>query len=328
MKSCAVDVGYRFVKVSGDKILKFSADVGEPVNLLAPIVQQVNTDQIIYEQNGKRKFVGYLAKSQSDLSYFSLTKNKLEDDVFDILVNTSLGLSLPKDDEVILTTGLPVVHFNRQNIDNLTKKLLGRRKFSLSSDTKDFKEFDFNVVGVKVIPQPMGALFDYILDDSGRLTKFEDSSKTLVVIDVGFYTTGVIGVKGLVPLNKYNLGLTLGNHTAASLLKDSLLKEFDVNLSLVDADDVLSDRFLTIKGTKYNLSPLIEDINQRLANQLFMAIANKFQDNINFVDKFLLTGGTAKNLYPYLIDKFPNMVCMDDAQMSIVNGYAKYGKRA
>lgn len=323
----AVDVGYRYVKGKGDKECLFSSEVGEPTKVLTSIGSKDKYSSVVYRDSNQELFIGELAKNQSKIIYFSLSKDKLDDKYYTMLVNTAAYFCLSGDQDIDLITGLPLIHYSVDNKNLLETKLRGMHIFSVGSSQEDLSQRILNVKSVRIIPQPMGAFFDFILDDSGVLSAFQDAKNTDVIIDIGFYTTGLLGVKELNPLAKYNLGLTVAMNTVYTMLIDYLAQHFGVSFDFYQVDEFIKNESINIKGKTYSLSSTMEDIYRKTAQQIYVQMKNKYQDSFLLVDKFVFTGGGSISLFPYFKELIPNSFCMTDPQMSIVRGYHKFGMR-
>jgi len=67
------------------------------------------------------------------------------------------------------------------------------------------QEYHLNVTEVRVTPQPAGALFDYVLDDEGKIVLERRSAYTqeVGIVSIGMNTTELFVVREKVPVQRF-----------------------------------------------------------------------------------------------------------------------------
>src|ERR1043166_9145650 len=167
MKLYGVDIGYGFTKVAGvDRIprvipsivgsneeLSYRSDVGDRIKV-APLTL-----------NGHPYLVGEAAKRFSRHRYRVFDSTWAESPYY-LLLFVSALMRIEKSDAQpgAVVTGLPVSHYTPERVKQIPDLLGQAQNVHTSSGETSIK-----VEKVKVIPQPFGSFFDFILNDEGKL---------------------------------------------------------------------------------------------------------------------------------------------------------------
>ncbi|MBU9714407.1 ParM/StbA family protein [Evansella tamaricis] len=309
-----VDLGFGWTKAMyGSKVFRQPSIVGETKPLFP---ENKRKGDLIYEN---KYFVGDLALRHSDVKFTSIKENKADSWITEILLKTALGYLAPME-TVNVVTGLPIDYYfsQKESFTNMLESFNDHKPFHLDVlKQSDFMAFP-KINKYKIIPQPLGAAMDFLLDVHGELVKTEEAKKTILVIDIGYYTLDLLILDGM-EIHKFSCSPpNLGVDTAYRLLQQ-YLKE---NLNTAPARHELDRVVLSGEFQDYDVKPLILKAFRSLATQ----IQNEIESfNMNF-HLSLITGGAA-HLISDLIEVH-NKVILDDPQMAIVRGYRKLGIRS
>jgi hypothetical protein len=111
----------------------------------------------------------------------------------------------PLDLNVIV--GLPIEAMGPETVTALKEWMLGEHKWA-TNDTN----FSATVLEVRCTSQPVGALFDYLLDDEGHF--YPERKRAfrgeVGIISIGHSTVELLGVRDRTPVQKWTVGVTLG----------------------------------------------------------------------------------------------------------------------
>jgi hypothetical protein len=117
----------------------------------------------------------------------------------------------PFDDPLTLTVGLPISMMNgseaRNNAAAVKKWMMGQHTWQA-----DGHEHTATVAEVRPLPQAIGALFDYVLDETGSFIKERSGllNQEVGVVSIGFNTIELLVIRDRAPVENFTAGRTLG----------------------------------------------------------------------------------------------------------------------
>lgn len=262
--------------------------------------------------------VGDFALRHSDVKYFTFAGDKSNAWTTEVLLDTALGC-LIGDGTANIVSGLPVDYYFSQKKQFEEMFLLRNGGGSPYSVSCGHRRFSVNprVEKVKIVPQPMGAAMDFLLDDSGKLSDVNKdvARKRIIVSDWGRYTWDVLIIEGMAVHPKSFSRDDMGIEVVYKLLQRYLRSMVGKSPASHDMDSVV------LKGEYegYNITPLI--------NKAFHAVLSQMQLEIDGLNmkfaKSILAGGQAERQNQFL--QLPDKVV--GGQLSNVNGYGKIGVR-
>jgi plasmid segregation protein ParM len=329
-KIIGVDLGYGFVKVTdGKKDKMFPSVVGQarPLRYVTEGALEPNSiknlDVIV---DGQEYFVGDLANRQSDIVFFSLEENRMDEKISKVLMSTSLALmGEGRNTSFNVATGLPVSFFTEAK-ESLTHLFKGSHNVILRKNQKNETEQTISVNEVKVLPQPFGTLFDLILDYNGTLVDENLAASKVGVIDIGFRTTDYIIVDNMENIDRYSGSSNTALSTAYTIISEMLRDEFKITKPIYQLDEIVRSGNIRISGKTYNL----EAINKHA----FSVVAEKLLTEINSLwlnkwelDMVFISGGGGVTIAEYLLPNFENTTVVKEAQFANVYGFRKLAQR-
>lgn len=313
MKNAAADIGYGWTKalVEGQtEAFKQPSVLGEPKQLFE---ESRRPTDIIY--NGKY-FVGDLALRHSDVRYAGTKESKPETWTTEVLLKVALGMTVPEE-SVNLVTGLPIDFYHSQcgnfrdmigRIDRAPYQLeVGRRVIDCSPQIEN----------VKIVPQHLGAAMDFLLDSQGQVVDKGQAGKSILVVDPGYFTLGLLPIEGMEIGKERCSPPGLGADAAYKLIQDYLREKTGNAPPRYDMDAIYA------KGDYrgYDIKPLFAKAFKALASQIELEV-----ESLNKrYDIYLLVGGTGLRIREYLT--LPNLLMLPDPQAANVRGYLKIAAR-
>lgn len=275
--------------------------------------EQVKACDVIYND---QYFVGGLALRHSRVKYAGTKESKADNWTTDVLLRTALGIVAPEE-AVNLVTGLPVDFFFNQR--PAFDRLLGEfnpTPFTLKVG-HDLRKVNPDISRFKLVPQPLGAAMDYLLDDQGRVVLKEEARGRLLVIDIGYYTLDLLVLDSMEMGKDSCSPPGLGVGTAYSLLQESLKDNF----GKAPARYALDSHVISGTYCGYDIREFTEAAFKALATQIQIEV-----ESLNQVfDRILLVGGAAEIIYPFL--QLSRLRVAPGAQLANVRGYRKIGTR-
>lgn len=332
MRVLGADIGFGYTKATdGRQFQIFKSLVGEAVpvqfgdSLLAASPVQPPRH---FEIGEEKVFVGELAERQSRGRGFTLDPGLFLEHYAKTLALASIAPYVDHGDPVRLVTGLPVSFF-RKHKDALTTLLQNRHTITIVNPSGEAEEKQIYIERVRVIPQPFGSMFNLMLDDTGKVMSQRFVTEKIGVIDIGFRTTDYT-ISDRTRYSERGSGSSdSGMSMAYSAIANVLQEKSGVNVEVYRLYEATQRGSLKIKGTRYDLKPLLERACTQLATRIAAEVTRLWADDWD-VDAIVLTGGGGAVLAPYLQKLLEGEVLPlpvdEDARLNNVFGYWKYGQ--
>ena len=322
----AIDLGFGAVKaIGGYKSVEYPSAVGDfrPVRFTVGIEGQELKDKLCVEYEGKKYFIGNIAYTQSS-PRVTMNRNRfISKEGVAIMLSALVLLSSNQYEEVKLVTGLPVNEYAELK-DHYQETLVGRHSIQLlEPDGSGGKFFAFNIGEVIVLPQPIGTIFDKVLNSEGKIQDEDLARSKIGVVDVGKYTVDLSVMDALQFIDK----------SSTSYSDIGLFDAFkDLSLALKrEGYEIPPDSLEPyIRGNKHlnGLAELKERIFESQADKVMSRLNNTWADLWSF-DRIYITGGGAVVLGKHLLKHIATdkvEIC-NNPTMTNCSGYFKFGKK-
>lgn len=148
----------------------------------------------------------------------------------------------PLDDPVQMTVGLPLDPLSgpdaQSNADGTRQWLRGQHIWEANGKT-----YQVTISDVRITSQPTGALFDYLLDDTGQFIPDRKAhfNEEIGIVSIGFNSVELMAIKERTPIQSMTAGRTSGVRRLLELLNNQNL------YSLGELDDRLRSGSLDVK---------------------------------------------------------------------------------
>lgn len=333
MRKCNIvglDLGYNQTKIRiNSGAYKFISLVGEPSSLELAKLKAASDifDDLRVNVDGKEYYVG--KKAQETENPTLCTETGKADSVNERIVSSAaLGIVNHYSDisaGISIVTGLPAEDYaNEMFKRDLRNSLIGHRSFKFRGDI-----VEVSVKDVTVLPQAVGAFFDYCLDDNGAPKEElvdEIFTGTVIIIDIGYKTTDVVFMvngdyssTGVLTVNK-------GMRDIHKELRRAIKKDFTRSLSLFDMDDICRSGYLEHEGEKRSVQKQITEAANSVARAIFTEINAEFDDKMFSARKIVGVGGTMSLLESHFKEVYKDRyITIKNPEYSNANGYYKYG---
>lgn len=253
---------------------------------------------------------------------------------FKLLANFAIG-ELAKDFdeaknsvlECIIVTGVPTDDFNDKAVKSLMKVLNGDHNIVI-----DDTSLNVRVKEVRVLPQPVGSVYNEILNNEGELIRKDYLSEFIGVVDIGG------GTILLDALKNFNLDTTnrkqeitgaykLYQHVVQLATKNGIngITEYEIEQILRTGSDQEGYFYKPSRNESYDISQLVQKAKLKFTRDLINLIDKTYKD-IHTMDRLLFTGGGA-----YLVNQkkmkqeYSFAEFVDDAEIANVMGFYKAG---
>ena len=143
------------------------------------------------------------------------------------------------------------------------------------------------IKNIKVIPQGMGVLYDYFIEN-GSLVK-ERTEESIVVIDVGFYTTDVIVYRHGEVLEDRCSSYELGAGWLFEQIREELKTKYSYpSISLKEVEEFYRRGYFPYEGKKI---PVEKGKYEELFRNRLIKELRAHEEDIKLADKILWAGG-------------------------------------
>ena len=321
----AIDVGFGAVKgVCSAREVEYPSAVGSfrPLRFLIEEKKDLK-EKLCVEFEGKRLFIGDIAYKQSSPRVTMSSDRFTSQEGLALMGSALVLLSNDQYENVKLFTGLPVNDFSVLK-DSYKNSLQGVHHIKLlKTDGSVDKLYTFNIEDVKVLPQPVGTIFDAVLGYGGQVLSDKLANSTLAVLDIGKYTVDLALTDNLDFVDKSSVSYSdIGLFDAYKDLSLGLKANgFDI-----PADSL--EPYIRNGKTLNGLSELKDEVFTLQAEKIISRVHNIWSDMWN-IDRIFITGGGALVLGEHLIKNLdPEKVTIcEKPTLTNVRGYFKFAQR-
>lgn len=332
MEIIAIDIGFGFTKATnGSRSLVFKSILGEATELQfkGGILGDPSAEENIQiEVDGRSYFVGEMAERQSNVRSFTLDQAQFFSSFARQLALAAAARMVGSYMPIGLVTGLPIGYY-REYKDELVKLLQGDHKVALTTGNGKREEKVIKISEVKVIPQPLGSLFNLMLNDVGELGEKRFVREKVGIIDVGFKTSDFTVSDRMRYSERGSRTSDMGISRAFSIIAGKLHEKSNVNVELYRLYEAVERGSIKIRGKEFDLKGLTEQIFGQLASTIANEVDRIWTDDWD-IDTILLTGGGGAVLAKYLEPLLSGQVVVadpaKDARLCNVQGYLKFGR--
>ena len=328
----AIDVGYGNTKYSsligaGDiqcgvfPSLAPQASAGP--DLASGLMQKRNT--VVVDVEGVKYEVGKDARLAQDATHgrvldpdYSMTAAHMA-----LIKGALYYMGQPRIDLLVL--GLPVNTFKKYE-KQLAERVIGQHTVPARTKDGEMKESSVEVANCRVIPQPIGAFFDYSLR-AGTYERMR--SQTNLLIDIGYYTLDWIVAEGVKMNNSRSDALNGGMSAVLRTMADAIgseLGEQITDLSLLE-DAIRTGANPYFYGKEFDITEH-KKLGKAKAEQFVSVLVNKVGSSMD-ISNIILAGGGASFFHDVLADKFPRheIITTRDPVFANVRGFQRAGQQ-
>jgi plasmid segregation protein ParM len=331
MDVAGVDIGFGFTKATdGREFVLFKSILGEAADIQfrAPIVKSEAGPCMHVQLDGQAYFVGDYAEQHSDTREFTLDQEKLLADFSKVLTLTAMGNLFKDYTPVNIVTGLPV-GFYREYHQRLAKMLKGHHEITFQKNDGTSESKRININNLRIIPQPLGSIFNLLLNENGKIANREMGKQKIGVIDIGFRTTDFCIFHGLQYVQRGSSTSDTGIAESFNIISKKLREESKVSIELYRLYDAIETGVIKIRGKEYNISKLRDAVFAHSASIIAGDISRLWADDWD-IDLIIISGGgameLAKFLQPLISGNVMPVETNIDARLNNVQGYLKYAR--
>jgi len=330
VKVLATDMGFGYTKATdGRSHQLFKSILGEanPAQFGESLVGNGGQPPRHFRLGDEAFFVGEWAETQSRGRRFTLDPAQFMSKHAKHLALAAIAPYAPDGDPIRLVTGLPVSFFKRYR-EAVTALLKGRHALVVFGADGRPVEQQLYIEQVRVIPQPFGSLFGLMLNNLGKPSSQRFVTEKIGIIDIGFRTADFTISDKTRYSERGSLSTDSGMSSAYARVASHLQDQSGVSIELFRLHEAFTHGSLRVKGTLYDLRPVIQQAFDQLAERIATEVNRLWSDDWD-LEAIVITGGGGKALYPRLKPLIDGEVLAmpehEDPRLANVNGYWKYG---
>lgn len=142
---------------------------------------------------------------------------------------------------------------------------------------------------VDCLPQGVGVFLEYLHE-----TKPENKNESGYVLDIGYNTVLLVKYENLCPRHADSDQFDhYGISRVVERLSKELHKQFKLNLSLIEVNQIFRNRYLDDCGERHDISQLCDKAVSEYLVQIFLELMDKNADKFRRVNKIIIGGGGA-----------------------------------
>ncbi len=331
MDVAGIDIGFGFTKATnGKEFVLFKSILGEAADIQfsLPIVKSESGPCMHVSLDDQNYFVGDYAEQHSDTRQFTLDQEKLLTDFCKVLCLTAMGYLFNSPAPVNIVTGLPVGYY-REYHSRYAKMLKGSHEIVFHNSDGSSETRHLNINNLRIIPQPLGSIFNVLMNENGRISSRDLAKQKIGVIDIGFRTTDFCVFDGLQYVERGSSTTDTGISKSFSVIAKKLREESKVNIELYRLYNAVGSGFIKIRGKEYNISKLKDAVFSHAAGIIASDALRLWVDDWD-IDLIILSGGGSVELAKFLQPLIPgNIMPVEthmDARLNNVQGYFKYAQ--
>lgn len=221
-----------------------------------------------------------------------------------------------KDDVAVnVVLGLPVSYAKREERKELEEAIKGEHVFRIGG-----REKKVHVSDAKVIAQGMGVLLDYFIEDTNVIE--ERKGETVIVFDVGFYTTDVFLYREGAIEEGRSRSVEVGvSHLFEEVLKWLTVEKNYPSVSVKEVERFFRRGWVSVKGERVELprEEFISSWSEKLKDVLRF-----YERELYTYDTLIVAGGGAYFLGEEFFGR--KVIVPDKPEFANARGYYKYAK--
>jgi PRTRC genetic system protein D len=280
MVTAGIDVGYDATKVVIDAgtLKKYSlpslVGAGAPKTLS---YEKENTVKIkTVSLNGSVYTIGEDAIRYRLPLLTVRARNAIESIAYRALIKYTLG-DIGKD--MLVVTGLPVEYYFQGDREVVARVIM-----------ETVPEIKY----LKVVPQPAGTFFDYVLDVNGSIRSFANdvARLTIGIIDIGRYTTDFTVFDRMDFIANLSGSINMGVEHILRAVADELNEKYGLRgMNTEDIKKAISKGYISLPGNKVDIQPVVEKHINKTLKDIESYIRSYW--GTERIERIILTGGGA-----------------------------------
>ena len=242
---------------------------------------------------------------------------------YNALVDAALSEVDTGDTQVRLVTGLPLAYYSDK--DDLRQTLLGSREVHRDGRTPA----TYEVIAVRVLPQPFGSLLSVALNPDGTVRDASLLTNLVGVIDVGGHTTNVLTAIGGTEQVRATTSVPSGAWDVMRSVQAQLSETCrESHLNAHQLMEAIVARRLSYFGRDVDLTTVVEKAIKTLSDRVISAASQLWGAGAD-LRSILVTGGGAHLLGDHIrahFSRHEGVTVLDEPVYANAAGYYRFGR--
>lgn len=235
--------------------------------------------------------------------------------------------------KVDVVAGLPTGDYTMENIKAVINTL--KRQYLVQVNNEPI---NVRVENVEILPQPIGTLYDLLLDDHGYLKQNDIENKRFAVADIGGGTVLLDQIISEENGFRFDTSNRTQSEAGANELYTRIAQKLnskyginsDIHLIEVSVRQGIKSKKFSYRQSSNNIIDMTEIVDAEIQyySQRLVEMINSSFKNLSSVDELVLTGGGASIINQRLLDdQITNtkIRITDNPELANVHGFYKYG---
>lgn len=228
--------------------------------------------------------------------------------------------------EVVVVTGVPTNDFNKTAVKSLINVLKGDHNVTINDESLNIR-----VKEVKVIPQPVGTVYNEILDGDGYIESENFLEEQITVVDIG---GGTILIDTLLNMNLADTGRAqeeFGAYKLYEMVANDCIKNNIHGITSNEVQKIIRDsqdeqyNFKPNKNESYDITKYVQKAKIKYTRELINTINTTLKETSN-IDTFLFTGGGANLInHDEILNVYKHAIFVNHCEAANANGFYKFG---
>lgn len=228
--------------------------------------------------------------------------------------------------ECIVITGVPSSDFNEKDVADVVKSIKGDHNVVINGTSHNIR-----VKEVYVIPQPVGTIYNEMLDQNGEMVEESYLDENVTVTDVGGGTLLIDRLDNLqrVTNEQEQNGAYSLYETIKKMVGDQGIKGLSENkIANILRSANVKDGYIykPNKNESIDITEYVQKAMKQYTREIISSINSAIKGSSD-IDRYVFTGGGANLIdHKQVKNQFKYVVFAKDSEIANVQGYYKYGK--
>lgn len=335
LDTVGLNIGMGFVKgVCGDRRLPMMPSVVTLMDEFADVEDAYTDEDVIFSYEGKKYAAGYSAYRYGSVVQADRSFHRMGSEDYKLLMLAALVQLTPQDrrrtfyepEALVLVAPLSSYDNDKETIKNA---LAGKYEVGVYKRGGLYKTIEFIIrrEALRIIQEGRGTLATLTITKEGLThdpDMFTSSEVMYGVVTPGTRTTELLGYRKLVLDPQKSDSGNVGMVNAWAHIQKWAQKECNYRLSDYDADIALQKGYFWFGNEKVELTDVKLAALTLAANGVNNLIASLWQGGKDAY-KLVVAGGGGDGFFPYIQERYPHAILVDDPVYSEAQGAFLYG---
>lgn len=227
--------------------------------------------------------------------------------------------------EVNVVTGVPTNEFNEEEVKSIMNVLKADHNITINGE-----RLNIRVNEVKVLPQPVGTIYNEMLDIKGNIEKEDFEQQTIAVADCGGGTVLVDTLNDMNLSDTRRIQEEIGAHTLYDDIIANCIKE-GITLRKNDIEDILRTQtgkyfYKQNIDESFEITKIVNRSIQKYTDDIINTVGSALKGTSN-IDVHFFTGGGANLInQKQVLNRYKRAYFIKDSETANVKGFYKYGE--